>query len=423
MDHPSSISTACLSGSLEDKLAAAAAARFHGIELTGNDLVVSSWSPGRIRQECARRGLTIDAYQPFTDAEAVPPDIFAATLRRADRTFAILEQLGTRTLVVSSSMSADAVDDDDLAAEHLHKLATRAEAHGARIAYEALARGRFVNTYAHAWRIVRRAGHPALGLCLDSFHILSRGDDPAGIRVIPGEKIFHLQVADAPRTSPDVTRLFPGLGSFDLTRFVGQVLSTGYAGPLALEVVNDVYRQADPRQAAIDGMRSLLALRESAGVTTPAAELPPAPELGGIVFTELAVDDTSGPSVARALTALGFSHAGQHRSKPVQLWQQARARVLLNFAAQRTVPPGTATICAFAVESADPVASTRRAEQFLAPALPGCAPPRRPSSPRSPRPTAPRSSSSTPTAGPATSCPPAQRRPPVETSPAPTISR
>ena len=28
--------------------------------------------------------------------------------------------------------------------------------------------------------MVRRAGHPALGLCLDSFHVLSRGGDPAG---------------------------------------------------------------------------------------------------------------------------------------------------------------------------------------------------------------------------------------------------
>jgi len=384
MGYRTSISTACLSGSLEDKLAAAAAARFHGVELTENDLVVSSWSPRRIRQECDRRGLTIDAYQPLTDFEAVPPDVFAANLRRAERTLAILEQIGARTLVVCSSMSADTVDDDELAAEQLHVLATRAEPYGVRIAYEALAWGRFVDTYARAWRIVRRAGHPALGLCLDSFHVLSRGDDPAAIRVIPGEKIFHLQVADAERTTMDVAwrsrhhRLFPGLGSFDLPGFVGRVLGTGYDGPLSLEVLNDVYRQADPRQAAIDGMRSLLALQESAGATAPpavrerlrAGALPPAPELGGIVFTELAVDATSGPVVARALTALGFLHTGQHRSKPVQLWQQAKARVLLNFAAQRTVPPGTATICALAVESADPAGSTQRAEKLLAPALP-----------------------------------------------------
>jgi len=366
--HRLSIATDCLSGTLEDKLAAAAAARFHGVELAEGDLVTSSWSPRRIRDECARRGLAVDAYQPFPDFEAVPPDTFAANLRRAERTFDVLEQIGVRTVVVCSSTAADSVDDDDLAAEQLHALAARAEARGLRIAYEALAWGRFVNTYAHAWRIVRRAGHPALGLCLDSFHVLSRGDEPAGIRVIPGAKIFHLQLADSPRLSMDVVersrhhRLFPGLGSFDVAGFLGHVLETGYDGPLSLEASNDVYRQADPRHAAINGMRSLLVLQEGA--------LPPAPELSGIVFTELAVDTVSGPEVARALAALGFAHAGQHRSKAVQLWQQGRARVLLNFAADRGVAPGTATIVALAVESADPARSIDRAERLLAPVLP-----------------------------------------------------
>ena len=379
------IATACLSGTLEDKLAAAAAARLP----RHRDLrpATSSRRRGRrarVRQECARRGLSIDVYQPFRDFEAVPPDVFAANLRRAERKFDVLEQLGAATMLVCSSVSADAVDDDDLAAEQLHELADRAERRGLRIAYEALAWGRFVNTYAHAWRIVRRADHPALGLCLDSFHVLSRGDDPAGIRVVPGAKVFHLQLADAPRLNMDVVewsrhhRLFPGLGSFDLAGFVGHVLTTGYDGPLSLEVFNDVYRQADPRHAAIDGMRSLLALQEAVGARGPPAVrerlrtsgLPPAPRLGGHVFTELAVDDVSGPVVARTLTALGFAHTGQHRSKPVQLWQQGDARVLLNFAPQRTVPPGTAAICALAVESADPAGSAQRAERLLAPVLP-----------------------------------------------------
>ncbi|MCW6003334.1 TIM barrel protein [Micromonospora sp. CPCC 205371] len=383
-DYRLAIATVCLSGTLEDKLSAAAAARFQSIELFDSDLIGSSWSPRRVRQECARRGLSIDLYQPFRDFEAVAPDVFAANLRRAERTLDVLEELGATTLLVCSSVSADAVDDDDLAAEQLHALAGRAAERGLRIAYEALAWGRFVNTYAHAWRIVRRAGHPALGLCLDSFHVLSRGDDPAGIRVVPGAKVFHVQLADAPRLSMDVVewsrhhRLFPGLGSFDLTAFVGHVLATGYDGPLSLEVFNDVYRQADPRYAAIDGMRSLLALQEAAAVAAgPAVRerlqlsgLPPAPSLAGHVFTELAVDAVSGAATARALTALGFAHTRQHRSKPVQLWEQGKARILLNFAPQRTVIPGTASICALAVESEDPVGSTRRAERLLAPVLP-----------------------------------------------------
>jgi 4-hydroxyphenylpyruvate dioxygenase-like putative hemolysin/sugar phosphate isomerase/epimerase len=201
---------------------------------------------------------------------------------------------------------------------------------------------------------------------------------------VPGEKVFHLQLADAPPMTMDVVewsrhhRLFPGLGSFDLAGFVGHVLTTGYDGPLSLEVFNDVYRQADPRYAAIDGMRSLLALQEAVSMSAPPAVrervrpagLPPAPPLGGHVFTELAVDPRSGPVMARTLTALGFAHTGQHRSKPVELWEQGNARVLLNSAPHSAVAPGTAAICALGVESADPAGSARRAERLLAPVLP-----------------------------------------------------
>lgn len=378
------ISTACLSGTLEDKLAAAAAAGFDGIEIFEDDLIVSPWSPRRVRRQCDDLGLSVGVYQPFRDFEAVPPVVFESNLRRADRKFRLMEQLGAETMVVCSSEADSALDDDDLAAEHLHRLAVRAEERGMRVAYEAQAWGRYVNTYDHAWRIVRQAGHPALGLCLDSFHVLARGHDPAGVRAVPGPKIFHVQLADAPLPAMDAHRwsqhhrLFPGQGSFDVTGFLGHVLMTGYDGPLALEVSNDVYRQADPRQGAVDAMRSLVTLREALGRYGPAAVrgsvrpagLPPAPPLTGHAFTELAVDEFSGPAVAATLTALGFVHAGQHRSKPVQLWERDAARVLLNFAPQRRALPGTASICALAVESADPAASVRRAERLMSPVLP-----------------------------------------------------
>ena len=137
--------------------------------------------------------------------------------------------------------------------------------------------------YDHAWRIVEAGDHPNLGTCLDSFHILSRGADPTGIRAIPAEKIFFLQLADAPHLVMDVLqwsrhyRCFPGQGGFDLAAFVRHVLAAGYDGPLSLEVFNDVFRQADPGRMAVDAMRSLLLLEEAAG----AAALPPAPACAG----------------------------------------------------------------------------------------------------------------------------------------------
>src|SRR5881275_3062034 len=87
------IATVCLSGTLEDKLVAAAAAGFDGVEIFENDLIVSPLSPREVRQQCAELGLSIDLYQPFRDFEAVPPDVFAANLRRAEHKFDVMDQL------------------------------------------------------------------------------------------------------------------------------------------------------------------------------------------------------------------------------------------------------------------------------------------------------------------------------------------
>lgn len=362
------IATVCLSGALEDKLPAVAAAGFDGVEIFEPDLVASPLPPGEVRLRCADLGLSIDLYQPFRDLDSTDPERFAANLRRAEHKFDVMEALGTDTVLVCSSVAPDAVADVDLLAEQLHALAERAAARGLRIAYEALAWGRHVNTYDRSWEVVHRADHPALGLCLDSFHILSRGSDPAAIADIPGDKLFFLQLADAPHLSMDVLqwsrhhRLFPGQGAFDLPGFLAPVLAAGYVGPLSLEVFNDVFRQADPGRAAVDAHRSLLALAEATAArgegADPVAEA--APELHGHAFVELSADE----SLAPVLAALGFARTGLHRTKPVERWEQGGARILVNRSG------GPVAVAALAVESADPPAAARRATRLSAPVLP-----------------------------------------------------
>jgi 4-hydroxyphenylpyruvate dioxygenase len=380
-----SIATVSLSGTLEEKLAAAARAGFDGVELFETDLITSPLSPVEVRSRANDLGLSVDLYQPFRDFEAVPAEAFKRNLRRAERKFEVMEQLGAATMLVCSNVSEDAIEDDALAAEQLRELAARASERGLRIAYEALAWGRHVRDYDHSWRIVAEAGHPHLGVCLDSFHILSRRTDPGGIRDIPGEKIFFLQLADAPHLVMDVLqwsrhyRCFPGQGGFDLGTFLARVLDAGYEGPLSLEVFNDVFRQADADRMAVDAMRSLLILEESVRSSRVAeatrrvdlCELPAPPALGGYAFVELAVDSLSAPDTERLLTAMGFAHAGQHRSKPVQLWQQAGIHVLVNRAEQRDADQrgSDPRVVAIALESADPARSAQRAESLLAPVL------------------------------------------------------
>jgi 4-hydroxyphenylpyruvate dioxygenase len=375
------IATVSLSGTLDDKLDAAARAGFDGVEIFEGDLVSAPWSPGEVRGRLAELGLTADLYQPFRDYEAVAPVTLAANLRRAEAKFDVMEQLGATTMLVCSNVAEDAFDDDDLAAEQLHQLAERASERGLRIAYEALAWGRHVSEYDHSWRIVERADHPALGVCLDSFHILSRGTDLATIGEIPGEKIFFLQLADAPRLRMDVLqwsrhyRCFPGQGGFDLPHFLATVLRAGYRGPLSLEVFNDVFRRADPDRMAIDAMRSLLLLEEATHARTGAAParspaldvsgaLPAAPALRGYAFTELVADPAELDATEGVLTALGFRAAGRHRFKPVTRWRAGTANVLVNAASDEEPH-----IAAIAVETADPARSAQRAKALLAPML------------------------------------------------------
>lgn len=347
-----SIATVCLSGTLDEKLEAAAAAGFDGIELFEADLIGSPLAPAEVKALADELHLSIDLYQPFRDFEGTPQPDF----RRAEAKFDVMEALGAPTILVCSNVQPDAIDDDALAAAQLRELATRAEARGLKIAYEALAWGRHVSTYDHAWRIVERADHPALGTCLDSFHILSRGTSLDTIDRIPGEKIFFLQLADAPHLTMDVLqwsrhyRCFPGQGALDVHGLLRRVLATGYDGPLSLEVFNDVFRQADARRTAVDAMRSLVLLD---GTPLPA----PAP-LHGFAFVEIGV---STPEVEDLVRAMGFAHVGPHRSKPVQLWEHGAIRLVLNYAGE------SPEVVAIAVASEDPDASAARAEALLAP--------------------------------------------------------
>ncbi len=263
-----SIATVCLSGSLTEKLHAAAGAGFDGVELFEPDLVASPASPQEVVALAAKLGLTLDLYQPFRDAEGVDEEEFQRVLRRARAKFDLMGRLGIDTMLVCSNVGTATIDDDEVSAGQLRRLGDEAAGHGIRLAFEALAWGRYVDDYRRAWRIVELADHDAVGVCLDSFHILSRGHDPAAIEGIPGSKIFFLQLADAPALTMDVLswsrhhRLFPGEGTFDLGAFVGHVLTAGYTGPLSLEVFNDVFRQTDVVRTARQARRSLTWLED-----------------------------------------------------------------------------------------------------------------------------------------------------------------
>ena len=367
------IATVALSGTLADKLEAAALVGFDAVEIMEADLLGFDGTTADLRTMAEDLGLALDLYQPFRDFEAMPEPQRARNMDRAERKFDVMQELGTELVLVCSNTQPATLDDDARAAADLREMAERAATRGLRVGFEALSWGKQIRTWGHAWRIVQRADHAALGLIVDSFHTLALGDDPAGIAELPGERIFFCQLADAPKRDMDVLswsrhfRNFPGQGDLDVDGFLRAVLASGYDGPLSLEVFNDHFRSAPSRMIARDGLRSLILAEANAtgdGLPAPSA-------IDGIEFLEFAVDPMAREALADWLTRLGFVLAGRHRTKDVQLYRQGRVNFVLNSeqdsAASEHFQHHGPSVCAMALRVDDPARVVERARALLIP--------------------------------------------------------
>ncbi|MGJ4960886.1 bifunctional sugar phosphate isomerase/epimerase/4-hydroxyphenylpyruvate dioxygenase family protein [Bradyrhizobium sp. HKCCYLRH3061] len=385
-----SIATVSISGALDEKLKAIAAAGFDTVEIFENDLVAFGMRPREIGQMCRDLGLSICAYQPFRDFEGMPEPQRARNFVRAERKFDLMQELGTDLLLICSSVSPAALGGIDRAAADFHELGERAARRGLRVGYEALAWGRHVHDYRDVWEIVRRADHKAIGVILDSFHALAPALPTNAIRAIPADKIFLVQLADAPKLELDVLswsrhfRSFPGQGDLPVGEFMEAVAATGYSGPLSLEIFNDQFRAGSAPRTALDGMRSLLLLQDDLAGKIPAASAEPrfAPRVKshGIGFVEFAVSEDKAESLAALFGQLGFRKTGRHRSKAVQRWSQGAIELVINcepasFAHSHYITHGSG-VCALAldVDSADRAmarAQSLKTRTFTQPVGPG----------------------------------------------------
>jgi 4-hydroxyphenylpyruvate dioxygenase len=375
-----SIATVCVSGTLQEKLEAIAAAGFTAIEIFENDLIAFPGSPAEVKRICADLGLTIVTCQPFRDFEGMPEGRRQRVFDRAERKFDLLQELGSDLLFVCSNTSPEALSGIDRLAADFAELGERAGKRGLKIGYEALSWARQIFDYRDAWEIVRRANRPEVGIVLDSFHILSRKLDVSAIGTIPRDKIAMVQMADAPLLQMDYLswsrhwRCLPGQGDLDLSAFMRALADTGYDGVLSLEIFNDRFRAGSARSVALDGHRSLIWLLDETarqvGKSLPGAvPMPPPGPVEAVEFIEFAVAETERPGFEAMLRALGFARVGKHRSKEVALWRQGDIRIVLNseddgFAHSYQITHGT-SVCALALRVKDAQAATARAKALL----------------------------------------------------------
>lgn len=336
-----SIATVSISGEFEEKLSAIARAGFDGIEIFENDFLAFDRSPAEVGQMVRDHGLTVSLFQPFRDFEGMPEPFRSRNFDRAERKFDLMAELGTDLMLICSNTSPVSLGGIDRAAADFRELGERAAKRGLRVGYEALAWGRHIHDHRDAWEIVRRADHPNIGLILDSFHTLARKIDVNSIRSIPGDRIFIVQLADAPLIEMDLLywsrhfRNMPGEGDLAVTPFMQAIAATGYDGYLSLEIFNDQFRGGSPEAISRDGRRSLVYLMDQVrriepDMRIPVPAMPARSKVSGIAFVEFAVGDDDGRELEALLEILGFRTIARHRTKSVTLMRQGDINLVIN---------------------------------------------------------------------------------------------
>ena len=147
------------------------------------------------------------------------------------------------------------------AAEGVREAGALAAAHGLRLAVEHQSQAPQLNTLARVRELLARAGHPAVGLLLDSYHLHR---SPGGIRAIedvtPAE-IAYVQFSDVPaavepgKTQP---RLPAGQGTVPFPEFLALLAAKGYTDWLSYEAPNPSAWARDPAAVADEARGRIL---------------------------------------------------------------------------------------------------------------------------------------------------------------------
>lgn len=223
---------------LDTKVHAAAKHGYEGMEICYVDLAVYSQVRGipittgaeQIRKLCQDNNITILSLCPFENYEGNKTPL-ADRLRKAEHWIDVARKLGALHLQIPSQFDPSSNGREDLIISELQQLADVASAAEpvVKIAYEPLSWGLYCSTWETALRYVQRVARPNFGLCLDTFHELTKlwGNalDPSGrypdgdaalasslhrfLAECPVDKIFYVQLSDGELLSPPISDIHP----------------------------------------------------------------------------------------------------------------------------------------------------------------------------------------------------------------------
>ena len=229
---------------LAERFAAAAATGCREATLSPPD-VLRAAEDGTAAAEIGRQArdlgldLVVDPVMNWYPDREPSPSRFAGV--STDDALRICEALGVASLSAIATASSD-VPVPDLAG-YFGRLCDRAAGFGARVHLEFIP-FTIVRTLRIAWDLVRAADRPNGGLVFDTWHFFRGEPDFEVLAGIPGDRIFHVQLDDAPAVPSGPLReetqhrLLPGDGALDLVAAIRALDRIGGLRRVGPEVIS-----------------------------------------------------------------------------------------------------------------------------------------------------------------------------------------
>lgn len=250
--------------SLEDDLAAAAAAGFQGVELWWDKVqaYLGDHSPSDLRALLGHHRLVPVSIcplliWPFRDTEPARQSYRAAV--------ELAPQIGCDLVIACPDFRPARMEREEALAAHgneLRDMAGLAAKHGVRLAIEPISRHTLCAGSNDALELIRRAGSPDnVGLLVDTFHYFRSQVTADELDAIPIDKLFVVHVNDTEDGAidelTDANRVYPLEGVIPLTQMLSGLVRRGYDGYLSVEIFRPEYWKQPGSDVAAHAMRSL----------------------------------------------------------------------------------------------------------------------------------------------------------------------
>jgi sugar phosphate isomerase/epimerase len=252
---------------IAERISAVADAGFTGLGLIADDLLVIRDSIGfpALRNLIAEAGLTHIEIE-LIERWWIPRGAPGHTYDVRDLLFDAADVLAPAFIKIGSELGPPTPQPEVLV-DPLRELAEQAVEHGTRIAIETMPFS-IISTVPMGAELISAAGHPAVGLLVDAWHVFRAGTSLDELQAaLTPEMIYGVELDDAASTLRGTlfedtvnNRLLCGEGCFDLRGLVAVLRGRGFDGPWGVEILSSSFRQLPVGQAVKLAAESALAV-------------------------------------------------------------------------------------------------------------------------------------------------------------------